>query len=344
MKTKQSFEIKKQIFNQSIPLKAVEILLAIIFIAFVSQALVEQGSLSSYDTRLLNDVGKQKTQREIDKLTAEIRQIRSETAGSLFWVKLLGVFVTVGGAVGGYVIAQKETNKDRLEFEADKEQKRLNFEHRKDVDTAYQTIIQELTTPERPLLRAAAAMKLGSLLQKFPSEWNVPEYRNKQLVYLTKQILTVALINETEPKVRKVLTTSLAQDSKLQELDLSEVQAANAYWAKIDFTGTDFFKADLCCTSFRKANLCRVQFRSANLREAVLAEANCVETNFKLADLSHANLSNTNMKGAIFVDTNLEKADLVGAYNLSVDQIKTAKNWELADYDQELRVQLGLDL
>jgi uncharacterized protein YjbI with pentapeptide repeats len=343
MATKQPFEIKKQILNQSIVLIVIAILLAILVIALVSQVAVEQGSLSSYDTKLLNDVSKQKTQREIDKLTAEIRQIRSETAGSLFWVKLLGVFVTVGGAVGGYILAQKETNKDRLEFEADKEEKRLNFEHRKDVDTAYQTIIQELTTLERPLLRAAAAMKLGSILQEFPTEWNVPEYRKKQLIQLTKNILTVALINEPEPKIRKVLTTSLAQDSNLQGLDLSEIQAGNAYWAKIDFSGTDFFKADLCCTSFRKAKLYRVQFRSANLQEAVLAEANCEETNFKLADLRHTNLRSTNMKGAIFVDANLEKADLLGAHNLSADQIKTAKNWELAHYDPELRVQLGLD-
>ncbi|MGF2038657.1 MAG: pentapeptide repeat-containing protein [Nostoc sp. CmiVER01] len=257
--------------------------------------------------------------------------------------QVTGSFRHCRGAVGCYVLAQKETNKDRLDFEADKEQKRLDFEHRKDIDTAYQAIIQELTTPERPLLRAAAAMKLGSLLQEFPSEWSVPEYRKNQLINLTKQILAVALINETETKVRKVLTTSLAQDSKLQELDLSEVQAANAYWAKIDFTGTDFFKADLCCTSFRKANLCRVQFRSANLQEAVLAEANCTETNFKLADLSGANLRNANMIRAILVDANLEQTDLQDAYNLSVDQIKAAKNWEHAHYDQELRVQLGLD-
>ena len=44
-----------------------------------------------------------KNLREIDKLAAEIRQIRSDTTGSLFWLKMIALFVTVGGAVGGYL-------------------------------------------------------------------------------------------------------------------------------------------------------------------------------------------------------------------------------------------------
>lgn len=43
-----------------------------------------------------------KGQYEVYKLAAEIRQIRSDTSGSLFWLKVVALFVTVGGAVGAY--------------------------------------------------------------------------------------------------------------------------------------------------------------------------------------------------------------------------------------------------
>src|SRR3954462_13980777 len=42
-----------------------------------------------------------KDQREVDKLTAEVEKIRSDTEGSLYWLKLAALFVTVGGAMSG---------------------------------------------------------------------------------------------------------------------------------------------------------------------------------------------------------------------------------------------------
>jgi hypothetical protein len=331
----------KQIVRQRTVLVVVTAFIAFIAFAYISDWFSQQGSITPLPPKA--KIADQKGQREVDKLSAEIRHLRSETAGSLFWLKLIGGIVTVGGAIGGYFLAQRETNKERLEFEDRKEEKRLEFEHRKDVDAAYQAIVQELTTPERPLLRAAAAMKLGSLLQDFPSEWNVSSSRKEQLRHQTKQLLAIALATETEPKVRKAMTIAIAldSDSNLRELDLSGTQAANAYWAKKDFTGTDFFGAVLTQASFRQANLQNAQFRSANLKEAVLVEANCVETNFKFADLSHADLSNTNMAKAIFVDTDLQGADLRGAKNLSLDQVKCAKNWEQAIYNEDFLTKLG---
>ncbi len=340
MLEKQLFRIQQQISKQRTVLAVVAFLVSLIAVAFVSEFFIQQSPLSRNDPGI--DVAKQKTQREIDKLTAEVRQIRSETAGSLFWLKFLGVFVTVGGAIGGYFLAQKETNKERLEFEASKERNRLEFEHRKDVDTAYQAIVQELTDPERPLLRAAAAMKLGSLLQDFPSEWDVGELRRDQLIKQTKQVLATALALEDKPKVRKALTIAVALDRNLQNLDFSEAQAANAYWARRDFTYADFYQANLAQASFREAKLHKAQFWNANLQEAVLAKAECVGTNFKLADLSCADLSHADVTEAIFVDANLQGADLQGAINLRLDQVKCAKNWKQARYGEDFHKELSL--
>jgi len=284
-------------------------------------------------------------QFEIAKLRAEIQQIRSDTSGSLFWLKLIGVLVTVGGAVGGYLLAQTRTQRERIEFE-----------DRKNVDLVYQSIIQELSNAS-PLLRAAAAVKLGSILEDFPAEWNVTEKRQAQIKQLTKQVLAAALATEDEPKVLKTLTIAIALDKikirvpvekkdvdknekpvkkkrknkkeepvesvektigLLKGLDLSNAIAEDAYWAKIDFSYTDFYKAVLTQTSFREANLTKAQFREANLSKAVLIAANCGDASFKLADLSGANLSGADLREADFTETkislvNFEKAKVYGA-------------------------------
>ncbi|MEP3639060.1 MAG: hypothetical protein ABJN14_17565 [Paracoccaceae bacterium] len=176
-------------------------------------------------------MGDRKTEFEISKLEAEISRIRSDTAGSLFWLKLVALFVTVGGAVGGYLLGQSLNT-----------QRRLGFEHRKDLDAAYQSIVNELSESS-PILRAAAAVKLGSILKSFPVEWRVSEERQLQITQLTKQILAAALSIESYQKVRKTITINIALDNPepgqkladLRDLDLSGACGNDAYWARCDF-------------------------------------------------------------------------------------------------------------
>ena len=61
-------------------------------------------------------------------------------------------------------------------------------------------LFQELSSSSA-LLRAAAAVKLGSLLNSFPAEWKVRPPRRHELILLTKQVLATALAIETEDKV-----------------------------------------------------------------------------------------------------------------------------------------------
>src|SRR6266513_1814740 len=136
------------------PILIALMLLAIILVVYYTQRLSEQTSLPPIVTT------SPKEQYEIAKLAAEIRQIRSDTSGSLFWLKMIALFVTVGGAVGGYLIGQKQTTKKRLEFE-----------NLKNIDSIYQSIVLELADKSNALLRAAAAVKLGMILKSFPSEW-----------------------------------------------------------------------------------------------------------------------------------------------------------------------------
>lgn len=239
-----------------------------------------------------------KEQIELAKLAAEVRQIRGDTSGGQFWLRLVALFVTVGGAIGGYLVAQDVARRARE-----------RLEDRRTVDALFQGIVKELADPA-PLLRAAAAVKLGELLHEFPAEWQVGEARRAELVNLAKRVLAAALTLEQDAKVQKTLTIAIlrhrlasgAAKAKwdLRELDLSGAHARDAYWKAADLSGADLYKADLTKASLRDAVLHYAQFREADMREAVLAGADAGNASFKLADLRGADLRGANLAGADF--------------------------------------------
>ena len=297
---------------------AVALILLLVFVlafagAWLLQARVEQ-DLPAPET--LPPVLKDQISRyEVERLKAQIKQIRSDTAGSLFWLKMVALFVTVGGAVGGYLVGLKGTTRQRIEFE-----------DRKSVDAAYQAILTELAS-DRPLLRAAAAVKLGKLLEQFPSEWLVGPQRRLELIELTKRVIAASLSIETETKVLKALTIALvmhkpwtdASDehrrrlSDCSGLDLSGAKANDAYWARVDFSNADFYNANLAEASLRGAVLRGAQFREACLRDAVLSDADCRNANFKLCDMRSADLSGARLDGANFEQAKVAGVTLSGA-------------------------------
>jgi hypothetical protein len=267
-------------------------------------------------TQAGNKAPSAKDSYEISKLDAEIRQIRSDTAGSLFALKVIALFVTVGGAVGGYLIGQSNTTKARI-----------SFEDRKNVDEVFQSIIQELAD-ESPILRAAAAVKLGSVLKSFPAEWNVSDARREQLMQLTKQVLAASLSIETDKKVLKTLTINLVlykarpDDAlaNLQSIDLSGAKAYDAYWARCDFSYADFYAANLARASFRKSRLLRAQFREATASNVIFNEADCTDANFKMADLRGASFVDAILDGTNFEGARVHSVSLAGA---KVDKLPT---------------------
>jgi hypothetical protein len=275
--------------DRTIAAVVILVLAGVIAVVYLSQVVVEKGALSPV-TRSVD----LKQQREVDKLDAEIRQIRSDTGGSLFWLKMAGIFVTVGTAVGGYLLGQSRNTHKRLELE------KWN-----NVNALYQGIVQELSS-DSDLLRAAAAAKLGKFLQSFPAEWDLTPERHAELRDLTKKVLSASLAIETDPKVLKTLTIAIALSDPsaelgdLHQVDLSGARARDAYWARIDFTDADFYQADLTRPSLRKAVLTRAQFRDTKLNDAVLANALCEEANFKSTDLRGADFSGAMLKKASF--------------------------------------------
>jgi hypothetical protein len=158
------------------------LLVGILLFGYVLQVFVERNSLPS------DAASAPKEKYEIAKLAAEIRPIRSDTYGSIFWLKAVALFVTVGGAVGGYLAGQDRATRKRLRHERQTAKDRLKFENRQNIDAQYQVLVQEHSSENAPVLRAAAAVKLGDVLRSFPPEWKwaITEDRQDQLIELTK--------------------------------------------------------------------------------------------------------------------------------------------------------------
>ena len=274
------------------------VFLLILVIAYSSQYHVEQNAFTSVSESNVSI----KELREIDKLAAEIKQIRSDTAGSLFLLKVFALFVTVGGAVGGYFVGQSKINRQRI-----------NFENQKEVDSIYQSIVKELAD-ESPILRSVAAVKLGKILQSFPEEWedhlDKDNNRRDRIIELTKRVLAASLAIEKQSTVLKTLTIAIYEIKKkgnMHNIDFSSANANDSYWAGVDFSYADFYMAELNKASFREAILCWAQFRESKMNETVLIKSDCSEANFKLADLRGADFT-----GAKLIKTKFEGAKVHG--------------------------------
>lgn len=313
------FHPKKGLSNTCVVFLILLILILALAITLGAQYYIELDRIS-----IVNKGANVKDIYEISKIDAEIRQIRSDTGGSLFALKVIALFITVGGAVGGYLIGLSRTT-----------QARINFEDRKNIDEIYQSIIQELSS-ESTILRAAAAVKLGSILKSFPTEWNVSRARMAQLMQLTKQVLAAALSIEEDKKVLKTLTINLVLHkdnsadtfTNVKSIDLSGARAQFAYWSCCDFSDVDFYAADLDSTSFRKSRLIGAQFRESKAKLAVFDEADCTNANFNFADLRGASFAKTVLNGTNFEGARVCSASLLGAIvsNLPSGSVDVSKN------------------
>jgi uncharacterized protein YjbI with pentapeptide repeats len=145
-----------------------------------------------------------------------------------------------------------------------------------------------------------------------------------------------------------VINSALGQNSSggrieaLQDLNKDGVSLQGLKAPEANLEGIKLEKAQLGGASLEKAWI-----KKANLSEAVLDGAWLKDANLSETDLSGASLDGSRLYGANLKGTNLKGANLNGTHlneakNLTPEQVKTAKNWETAQYDQELRHRLGL--
>ncbi|WP_071187348.1 pentapeptide repeat-containing protein [Trichormus sp. NMC-1] len=153
---------------------------------------------------------------------------------------------------------------------------------------------------------------------------------------------------------RAYLSSANLSDANLSHADLSHAELFSA-----DLRGTNLSGADLSRTKLLNANLNRANLSDADLSGADLRGTDLFSADLRGANLSTALLSQTQgweellhklqlyLKAIVVTEAfhsraNLSGANLSGTRNLLPDQVKLAKNWEEANYDDDFRVQLGL--
>ncbi len=89
-----------------------------------------------------------------------------------------------------------------------------------------------------------------------------------------------------------------------------------------------------------KFNLTKSEFQNANLEGAKFENVDLSESNFFHANLKGVHFKKATLKEVNFKAADIEKADFKNALELSVEQIKQAKNWEKAIFSPEFKKKL----
>ena len=145
----------------------------------------------------------------------------------------------------------------------------------------------------------------------------------------------------------------------LRNADLSGFHLENINLCRADLRGANLssaylYEADFQEANLRQANLTRAGLIGANLHRANMAGACIQQAYLGQSDLSNANLAHTNLNKAdlqsallthtTFTHANLAEADLSHSFDLSAAQLTSAKDPHLAEFCDELRMQMGLPI
>ena len=131
--------------------------------------------------------------------------------------------------------------------------------------------------------------------------------------------------------------------ANLKQVNLSLGNLNLADLRQADFTKANLTQANLRVTNLQQARLNKVILQGSELSLANLTKTNLIGANLRKAELSRANLSYANLTKADFTGADLRKANLSQAditdaifssnvKNLTLEQIKSAKNWQNAHF------------
>ncbi|MGF1479993.1 MAG: pentapeptide repeat-containing protein [Cyanophyceae cyanobacterium] len=123
----------------------------------------------------------------------------------------------------------------------------------------------------------------------------------------------------------------------LSHANLSNADLRHAHLVRANLSNADLSNARLVDVNFSHAKLIDADLVSAEMIGANLSDAHLVGTNLSKAYLGDADLSNARLD-----DANLSQTKLFGARNLTPEQVKAAKSWQKAIYDEGFRQKLGL--
>ncbi len=139
--------------------------------------------------------------------------------------------------------------------------------------------------------------------------------------------------------------TSYARKQALEDLcsdrvSLSDINVSGTQLSRINLNGAELIEANLSGANLEGANLIGANLVMADLQGANLMGAKLIGATLESCKLNGANFFGTDFTGAAFwIDTSTPIKD----NPFIPPQIKSARNWETATYDPEIRALLGLD-
>ncbi|AFY71694.1 pentapeptide repeat protein [Thalassoporum mexicanum PCC 7367] len=141
-------------------------------------------------------------------------------------------------------------------------------------------------------------------------------------------------------QVVQLRQTKICQGCDLSRAYLVANKLDYAYLLSADLSRASLSFASLDHASLSRTNLSGAILDGAVLTNAKLLFANLSDANLAAADLSNANLNSANFQGTNLTGANLDRADLSYARNLTIDQVKSAKNWQQAIFSRRFHKRL----
>ena len=137
------------------------------------------------------------------------------------------------------------------------------------------------------------------------------------------------------------LSNANLSHANLSKANLSGAKLSGSNLNRTNLSGADLDSADLSNANIFNAKLC-----NASLRNAYFDNSYCYYAEFDNANLNLASFVGANLNSAVLSNANLKDADLNNASfskaTLTINQVKSAKNWQEATYDENFRKHLGL--
>ncbi len=130
------------------------------------------------------------------------------------------------------------------------------------------------------------------------------------------------------------------REVNLSDTNLYKVHLREAHLQKTHLNRANLRKAHLEGADLAEAELEGAYLQEAELEGACLGEANLKEAHLEGANLYRADLEGADLEGADLKGADLEGADLREAKGLKPQQVKVAKNWEKAYYNNKFKTSL----
>ncbi|MBS5931512.1 MAG: pentapeptide repeat-containing protein [Clostridiales bacterium] len=195
------------------------------------------------------------------------------------------------------------------------------------------------------------------------SKWE----KNNALKRCIEEIDACRFWNSDQAAYRLRAMVSTLQEDNIFTINLSKCYMGNIKLKKLqlvnsDMMGAIFSKSNFESSEFRECNLkgsflekaifrkskfidCKLQFlkcKDGNMRSCFFERCDLKGSDFTNLDLRYTLMRNCNLEKVNFTDCNLERANLLGSYNISIEELIKSKSLKYIKIDETIKQDIEL--